>query len=526
VAFKQSLWAINYWGSLHDLVGHAIVAVDPPDLPLVGQGGNTVIGKYLVPDPTSPTGSDLFSACPGTYLGDTPIEGWQGLLMIEEIDNKAAFLLQALSATDQASLGMPESTRSAIGYSYHSPLIYFPTRIAIEETTTATAPILANKYFPKPTSLTLRDPSSRLRTLSGLLGGFAEAFAMTDRNNAAVGGSIPFLVTFDGDPFPADDGLPDGEETLHDRALGVLKIAIVDLDRLHWDPTNRVLVDSSSVTPGVISRGSTVTTVEAAEAIVALRTAYRSLNATLQLYSNDTPDTGGLAGALDGTATTGASFQDGLEAHLLDLIRAEADFLSTKLIDGNGAVANGYDLATATKDPSPTGLEAEAAAIRGLLEAYLATSDQRYRIRAIDVYRDLEQRFWMGDVGCYRTTSGVDDPMRYTPIRFGLLQGALRQYYKLVASAPGHEAEAKTLLSRILRTIKLVLNGWDDKNGDDRIDYPQECLASGLELGERALTNELGRPLDKGDRERDCIKEISFVHLPAALGAELVLRRR
>ena len=117
--------------------------------------------------------------------------------------------------------------------------------------------------------------------------------------------------------------------------------------------------------------------------------------------------------------------------------------------------------------------------------------------------------------------------MRYTPLRFGMLQGALRQYYKLVASGPGHAAERTELLQRVVRLYKLVLNGWDDFNEDGVVQYPDECLWGGLEMGERALTGELGHPVDKGDRDQlDCVREISKVGLPAALGEEVDVERR
>src|SRR5262249_26890676 len=160
--------------------------------------------------------------------------------------------------------------------------------------------------FPRPSAFTIADGQSRLSTLSGLIGGFAEAYAFTDANNSQVGGSIPFLVTFDGDPFPGDDGIANGESTLHDRALGILKIALVDLDRLHYDTTTKVLVDAVTINGSTITRGTTVTTLELAEMIVALRSAFRALNSSLQLYSNDTPDTLGIPGILDAARLTGA----------------------------------------------------------------------------------------------------------------------------------------------------------------------------------------------------------------------------
>src|SRR5262249_44199906 len=158
-----------------------------------------------------------------------------------------------------------------------------------------------------------------------------------------------------------------------------------------------VLVDTATVSDGgrTIVRGARVTTVELAAAILALRNAFRALNGSLQLYSNDTPDALGAPSALDGASLSGAPFSGALADRIVDLIRHEADFLSSQLVDDRGAVANGYDLARSATDVDPTRLESEAAAIRGLLEAYLATSDQAYRSRAIAIYADLDQRFWM-----------------------------------------------------------------------------------------------------------------------------------
>jgi hypothetical protein len=525
--WKQGLWVINYWGTLHDAASppNGIVAVTASVAALVGQPGNTIVGKYV--DPSDPTGQRLLPGTAGAFLGDIPLEGWQGLLMMEEIDNKAALLLGSLLTADGVSLGGASSLRAADDYSFDQPLLYFPAAVAVVEVDTAPSLGHQTKYFPRPSAMSITDGTSRLEGLSGLIGGFAEAFAFTDGANPAVGGSLPFQVTFDGDPFPADNGAPDGENTLHDRALGVLKIALVDLDRLHFDPVAKVLVDTASVTragagPG-ISRGRTVSTVELAEATLALRTAYRALGGALQLYSNDTPDTLGGPSALDASPLGGAPFSGRLAERLLALIQAEAEFLVSKLLDADGAVHNGYDLGADTADASPTTLEAESAAIRALLEAYLATSDQRFRSRALDVYADLGRRFWLDGARIYRTVAGEDALLRYTPLRHGLLQGALRQYYKLVASAPSRAAEGAELLQRIQRTNKLILNGWDDQNQDNAIQYPAECLGAGLQMGERALTGELGHFGDGHDRDHDCVFEISSVRRPAALAAELDL---
>jgi len=280
------------------------------------------------------------------------------------------------------------------------------------------------------------------------------------------------------------------------------------------------------VADGGIVRGSLVTTVELCESILALRNTYRSLNASLQLYSNDTPDIIGAPGALDAASLTGAAYDGGLSAHIVDLIRMEGNFLVRDLVTADGGVVNSFDLSTQVPDSSPTDLASEAAAIRALLEVYLVTSEEPFRDLSEAIYQDMSNRFWMADILAYRTTAGVDSPMQYTPQRFGLLHGALRQYYKLVASQASQGTEGALVLQRIKRTFKLVVNGWNDLNQDDRIQYPGECMDTGLEMGERALTGELGNPGDDGDREKDCIREISYVHLPAALGSELDLSRQ
>ena len=463
VVWKQGLWTINYWQGMQDSAGDPIATVDnPDDIPKIGQPGNTVVGSY--PDPADPTGVRMLQGTPGTYLGDIALEGWQGLLMMDAIDNKAAFLLGSLLTSDGATL-QGASVLTAIDYAYDSPLLFFPAAVSVIETPQTSVPgYRPTRDFPQPTSLAIRDGSSHLGALSGLLGGFSEAFAFTDRNNALVGGSVPLEATFDGDPFPRDNGLPDGENTLHDRTLGILKVALVDLDRLHFDPSARVLVDTASVVNGTVVRGNVVSTVELAESILALRNAFRSLNGSLQHYSNDTPDEQGSASALDGVSLSGASYDGTLANHVMVLIGDEADFLMSKLVSPSGAVANSFDLGTGTVDGGPTVLEAEAGAIRGLLEAYLATSNEKYRNAAVGIYGDLQQRFWATDVLCFRTTVGVDDLFQYTPIRFGLLEAALRQYYKLVAGAPGHEAEGTQLLERAEALLQA---------GDQRLERPE-----------------------------------------------------
>ena len=80
--------------------------------------------------------------------------------------------------------------------------------------------------------------------------------------------------------------------------------------------------------------------------------------------------------------------------------------------------------------------------------------------------------------------------MTFTPRRFGLLQGALRDTYELIAALPGQDALAAQVLDRVGRLNKLVLNGWDDRNQNQIVDWPGECAQLG--------TGPDGQPMGKG----------------------------
>ena len=518
-AWKQALWVINYFQFVHDPSGATYTAVDAADLGQVGKVGNKV--RAYNDDP-------LQRGPEGTFVGSNDLEGFQGLLMAEEVDNKAAFLLTKLTTTDgQALSGFP-TTKAALDYDYKAPLRYFPHAVTVTETAgTADAE-------PQPTAFSITTAESRLPDLTALLGGYAEQFALTDPANAAVGGSSTVRPVFDGDPFAKDNGLPDGEATAHDRALAVLKVALVNLDRLHADPTTGVLLDSAQLTAGSVVRTPHATTTEVAYALIGLRTAYRSLTSQLTLYSNSTPDSVATGTALDATSLQNIPGGVTLAQRLQQLIKAQADFLATKLLDDAGLAKNGFNLQTQTADSSAVTVEAQAAAVRGLLEAYLATSNATYRSRAQAAYAVLEKRFYEPTLRIYRHQLGEDSSFVYTPGRFAVLQGALREMYTLVAARAGQETLRQELEERLGRLHKLILNGWDDRNQDGKVDPATECLRveatvprGGLQLAERALTGELG--IEQGaptvDRDRDCVPEIDDAKLPAGLAAELRLLR-
>ncbi len=504
--WKYGLWVLNYLQVMHDGAEAPLDTVDDPAL--VGAPGGDA------------------------FLGSSDIEGFQAQLFIAMMDNRAEDWLAHLSTTDGATLSGFANLAAALAYSYSQPLRWFPG--AIEVTETGAGPFAQPHYA-------LASANSELLDLAGTMLAYAELYALTDTSNRDVGGSQPALVYFDGDPFAADDQIADGEPTLHDRALAMLRVAAIDLDRMHTDPASGLLVDSVTMAGATPVRGHTVSTTTLAYALIAARTVLRSLAGSLELYSNNTPDAAISSTPLDPLALhypgdAALTFS----ARLEEVLRAHAQLLYDHLTDASGRAYAGWDVAAGTVVSQDDLLDAHTAAVRGLFAAYLATGDTRYRDRAVAVYDRIEAVFYDPAARVYSATPAPVDSVEYTPLRFALLQSTLRDMYELVATRPGGEARVAPLEDRLARLNKLILNGWDDRDQNRLIGWPDECTnvvdglpRGGLQMAERTLTGELGSmqaPLLPGDvrvptsdREHDCVPEIDDAHLPAALADSITL---
>jgi hypothetical protein len=498
--WKYGLWVLNYLQVMHDANEAPIDAVPAGELATVGTPGS------------------------GTYLGSSDIEGFQAQLFIAMMDNRAEDWLGHLSTSDGTTLSGFANVQTALAYSYASPLRWFPGEIAVTESASVGQP-----------AYQLTSSASELFDLDGMILAYAEFFALTDTANVDVGGSQPARVFFDGDPFAADNQLADGEATLHDRALAMLRVAVIDLDRLHTDPATGLLVDHAAPPAADMGRGHTISTTTVAYTVLAARTALRSLGSSLELYSNNTPDAATTATPLDAAAIGyPGDAQLTFSARLEQILRAQAALLYDHLTDPTGRAWTGWDVAAAAPIDDTDALDAHTAAIRGLFAGYLATGDVRYRDRAIAVFDRMESVFYDRAARIFSATPAPVASVEFTPLRFALLQSTLRDMYELVATRPGGEPRIAPLEDHLARLNKLVLNGWDDRDQNRLITWPDECANvvdgmphGGLQMAERTLTGELGSeqaPLLPGDtriptsdREHDCVPEIDDAHLPAAL---------
>jgi hypothetical protein len=519
VDWKEALWTLNYLQIMHHTKEGPVTMVPDDQLSIVGIPGNLAQGWII----------------PGVYLGSSNIEGFQAGNFIQMLDNQAAQWLLSLTTTDGAALGGFASLADALAYGAQSTLRWIPASIAVTEASDASG-------FARPSGYAIASPDSHLLDLAGLVGAYSSAYALTDQGNAQVGGSQPVMAYFDGDPFPAQNQTPDGEPTLHDRSLAMIRVAVANIDRLHVDPASGLPVDDARLPGGQLARGTTLSADVAAYTLLALRTARRALDSQLTLYANTTPDSRGIPTPLDSfpPLAGGASFGARLDQLIDALAGAFYDHLTTPA----GVAYAGLQVAGATPTDAGTSLDAHSAAVRGLLVAYLATGATKYRDRAAAVLGRLESAFYDPSARVYRPTAGDrSTTITFTPRRFGLLQGALRDSYELIGSLPGNDALAALIQQRVGRLNKLVLNGWDDRDEDQMIEWPSECAnlgtgpdgkamgRGGLQIGERTLSGDTGSVDDftadggtrviASDREHDCVPEISAAKLPSALASSV-----
>jgi hypothetical protein len=506
--WKEALWAIDFAGRLHDAYQNPVNNVAPADRPLVGTYDNKVVA-------TDPPNSGV-----GTYIGSTPLEGTWGLTMCAEMDNAAALLL-ARFATDGKAL-VPMTQADAAAYDYTSALRWFPAATTLTEAATSTtAP------FPIIQSLTIADAQSRSLDLAALLLGHSMFFAMTDARNAGIGQRIGLQLAFDGDPFAADtDDKNKTENTAHDRALAVIRVAFIDLDRMHTTSitgpvAGAVTADSATAT----GPGNTVTTTTLAHVEIGLRQSILALNGAISQYGGADPDPSADAqGILNDPPIHPTAPGAGtlMSPRIRQLFTSNALFVRDVLTKADGSVLNGVTIAggVATPVAGAATVESQTAAARALTEAFLVTGDVSFRDRARAVIQHLESAFYIPAARMYRGVEGAADTIDMTAERWAWLESALRETYK-VLSIPGDPVLGRdTVEDRIARALKLYLNGWDDLDGNKSVDTSKECLAGRLQLAEQSLTGELGR--DKtgqptSDRDSDCVLEVDDAKMGSVL---------
>jgi hypothetical protein len=135
-----------------------------------------------------------------------------------------------------------------------------------------------------------------------------------------------------------------------------------------------------------------------------------------------------------------------LSTSVKNALTAQANFIVNNLYDGNGRFYNSYEIGTGA-DNSSTTVEAQSAAIRGLIAAYEVTGDESFKNAASAGYDYLIDNFYNPAQNAFRTTDGVNSAL-YTPLNFAAISGALRE-----ANLVLNKELAPIIYTRFMKTV-------------------------------------------------------------------------
>ena len=403
---KQYLWAQDMLGAYHD-------SLDNPIEPAAN----------VSPDSSS---NPHFDPANNIYFGGGALDGFIGQVLTAESINKVKFVVSTL-AYNGSELGAIDPAT----YDPANGIQYFPHNIQVTEEQVHSA------LPPKVSALAVADASSHLWDQLSFLWG---TLNFTDMMNPAQSGEPRFYAyqqVFDGDPFPAAM-TQTGSPGPFDLMKGASKVLFQNMMQMHFRSGDGTFTDTASLdSDGSVQTGDQISTLNAGYTLMILRD-------FLEQFSG-TP----------------------LQTMAHDALVAQADFLLSHLTGNGGQVYNSYTVDNGT-DTSPTRVESQAAAIRGLYAAYQATEDSTYLQAANAAYAFLIDNFYVPAFTAFRTTLD-NDVATYTSQNVAIISGALRE-----AALVGEKANAPALYVRFFKKV-----------------------ANAMQLSEGAMTGESGNDSDQ-----------------------------
>ena len=381
---KQYLWAQDMLSAFHDADDNGIDA-----------------DGSISPDSS---GSIHFNPNNNVFYGGNNLDGFIGQVLTAQGVNKTMFLVNSL-AYDGNSLGAVDP----MTYDPANGIKYFPHKIAVTETS------VSESMPPKPTSFVVTDASSDLWDQISFLWGTVSFQNMTDPNNSSDAAHLAYKSVFDGDPFPAsmsETGMPGP----FDLFMSASKIIAMNLLAMHFNQTEGTFVDVSNLNAGSVQQGNQITTFNAGYTLAILKQVVEEFNG--MDLSNMTKDA----------------------------IISQANFIVNNLYDGNGRFYNSFTIGSGA-DNSGTSVEAQAAAIRGLIAAFEVTGDINYKNAADKGYDYLISNFYVPSAKAFKTTDG-NFIATYTPLNFAVIAGALRE-----ASLVLNKVDAPLIYTRFFKVV-------------------------------------------------------------------------
>ncbi|MFT5880583.1 MAG: hypothetical protein ACI86X_001712 [Moritella sp.] len=407
-------------------------------------------------------------------LGVSAADGFNGVILTEMSLDKLLVLQQQLGY-DGKKLGV----KFGPDYDATKKPIWFAHKVAVTETQKNDVNNLGK--------LVVADGSSSLRDTWMLLWPVSEFYAFTDQRTANTAQNPAFTAVFDGKPFAAApkqnvDG-NSGNNVIADDAFSVASnianLSFQNLANLHFNKKAGTFVTKYDG-----KQNAQVTTFDAAYSLVALSIYQRSQDALPVGYAS-------AAGGDVDIATP-----QGKQA--LSLIKAQADYIVNELVAKNGLV---YDGATLGKSVTKTqSLDAQFAAIRGLVAAFLATEDASYKQAARAIFLAVEKNMYDPALGTWAQIPGK--ATIHTPYTAAAISGGLRETMLHLANEEGEHIpalELQHLTERYTAWFKRVVNGgqqlseWvgdsgenllmNDPNTDSDNDGVRQVTAAGGKFG-------------------------------------------
>jgi hypothetical protein len=219
-----------------------------------------------------------------------------------------------------------------------------------------------------------------------------------------------------------------------DLFMGTSKVIAMNILAMHFNETEGTFVDVANLSSGTVQQGNTISTFNAGYSLAILKQVVEEFE--------------GMA----------------LSTSVTNAITAQANFIVNNLYDGNGRFYNSYEIGTGF-DNSSTAVEAQSAAIRGLIAAYEITGDENFKNAASAGYDYLIDNYYVPAQNAFKTSDGVNTAL-YTPLNFAALSGALRE-----ANLVLNKETAPEIYTRIFKTVankmQLSEGGSSGESGND-----------------------------------------------------------
>ena len=386
-------------------------------------------------------------------LGVSAADGFNGMMLTEMSIDKLLIMQEQLGFN-----GKKLGVKFGPDYDPSKGAIWFAHKVAVKQ---------GNKNGVNSIeSLSVSDASSSLRDTWLMLWPVAEFFAYTDQRSANTAQNPAFLAVFDGAPFAAAPARNTDANTKNDvladdafsLANNISNLLFKNMLALHYNKAQGTFVTEYKNA----KQGSYVSTYDAAYSLVALSIYQRAKDALPVGYAS--ADSGDV----------NLHSVEGKQA--LMMIKGQADFIISQLMDKNNLVFDGVTLSKNNVKTATKSLDAQFAAIRGLVAAYLATDDVKYKSAARAIYIAVDKNMFDKKINTWASVPGK--ATLHTPYTEAAISGGLREAILHLKNEEGENEpalELSALTDRYVSWFRTVINGgmqlaeWMGDSGENQI---------------------------------------------------------